>query len=153
MKHNKKKSSNGLVIIILKIISFIPLPLYPFVVLANVMSLASNRSSNATSYLILSTYTFLIFSTLYPIPFLYSLLFNKNRKISIGLLPLIHLAISVLLLLNWLNAEQYQKITEHNRVDGSAPNQKAECTSHATVPHDKLWVNQAGQSIRRFTKL
>jgi hypothetical protein len=93
------------IIKIFKIISFIPLILYPLIFLANLMSLIGNRSGKESIYLLISTYAFLIFSTLYPLTLIYSLKYNKNKTYLIAVLPLIHIAISAILFLLWINAE------------------------------------------------
>ena len=101
------KSKNNIVVSGLKIVSLIPLIIYPFIVFANLMSLAGHRTGNESFSLILSSYAFLIFSLMYPLTLTltYSLIFNRDKKIFIAFLPIIHLIISVLLYILWMNAK------------------------------------------------
>ena len=94
-----------LTIKILKVISLIPLIIYPIILLANLMSLVGHRSRDESVILILSSYAFLIFSTLYPLTLLYSLIYNREKKIFIAFLPIFHLTLSVILCFVWMNAE------------------------------------------------
>jgi hypothetical protein len=89
----------------LYIISFIPFLIYPFLLLANIMSLFGYKSGNTPFLNLFITYSFLIISTLYPITFFYSKKNRKNNKIIISLLPLFHIIISVILCSIWLNLE------------------------------------------------
>lgn len=63
----------------------LPLLIYPFVLLANVMSMAALSSPTSVSFgLSVAFFGFLIGSTLYPLPYLTSLVFSilnlKNGK-------------------------------------------------------------------------
>lgn len=99
------KSKNKIMVCGLKIVSIIPLIIYPFILFVNIMSLAGHRTGNETFSLILSSYAFLIFSLMYPLTLTYSLIFNRDKKIFIAFLPIIHLIISVLLYILWMNAK------------------------------------------------
>ena len=104
MEVNQELKNREQIIKILKIISFFPLVIYPFILLANLMSLFGHRSGNESLYLILTCYSFLIFSSLYPLTLIYSLKKNYRKRITIAVLPMIHLIISVMLCVAWLNA-------------------------------------------------
>jgi hypothetical protein len=91
-----------LIHIVLFIISIIPFGIYPFLLLANVMSLAGHKSGNESFLEMLLPYSFLIFSTLYPLTFFYSWINWRKKKISISLLPIFHIIISLILFFLWL---------------------------------------------------
>lgn len=87
---------------ILFVLSIIPFGIYPFVLLANVMSLAGHRSGNESFLDMLLPYSFLIFSTLYPLTFLYTWMNRKKKDLIISLLPMFHIIISIILFFLWL---------------------------------------------------
>ena len=93
------------IVTILKIASFFPLLIYPFIVLANLMSFVGHRSGNEPASLILYSFSFLIFSTLYPVTLIYSLKYNKKNTVIIALLPIIHVIISICLCCLWFSVE------------------------------------------------
>ena len=99
-------TKNEVALKILKVLSFIPLVIYPFIVLANLMSFLGHRSGHEPIFLIISCYSFLIFSSLYPLSLFYSLNYNKNKRIEIAMIPIFHLIISVFLGYLWMSAEQ-----------------------------------------------
>lgn len=88
---------------IITIVGFIPLVIYPFVLLANVMSFAGERSANTTMFNTIISYIFIILSTLYPISILISWKFNPSNKLIIALLPLFHLIMCGILFYIWSN--------------------------------------------------
>ncbi|WP_313374444.1 hypothetical protein [Chishuiella sp.] len=88
---------------IITIVGFIPLVIYPFVLLANVMSFAGERSANTTMFNTIISYIFIILSTLYPISILISWKFNPSNKLLIALLPLFHLIMCGILFYIWSN--------------------------------------------------
>ncbi len=90
---------------ILYIVSFFPLPIYPLILLANMMSLGGQKSENDPLGLTIAVYSFLIFSALYPITFIYSLKNRKKNNLFITSLPLFHIIISVILCAIWANIE------------------------------------------------
>ena len=100
MKFQFLKESK-LIHIILFIISVIPFGIYPFILLANVMSLAGHRTGNELFLDLLLPYSFLIFSTLYPLTFLYSWINRKRKNLIISLLPIFHVVISIILFFLW----------------------------------------------------
>ena len=69
----KSEEKNKNILKSLFIISFIPLAIYPFILLANIMSLGGQSSGNENLSQVIAAYSFLIFSTLYPVTFIYSL--------------------------------------------------------------------------------
>ncbi len=94
---------NNMLIKIITIVGFIPLVIYPFVLLANVMSFAGERSANTTMFNTIISYIFIILSTLYPISILISWKFNPSNKLLIALLPLFHLIMCGILFYIWSN--------------------------------------------------
>lgn len=56
--------------ILLLVFAAVPLLIYPFVLLANVMSLAGTRSGSEPMGQVLVSYAFLFTSTLYPLAYL-----------------------------------------------------------------------------------
>jgi len=88
---------------IITIVGFIPLVIYPFVLLANVMSFAGERSANTTMFNTIISYIFIILSTLYPISILISWKFNPSNKLIIALLPLFHLIMCGIQFYIWSN--------------------------------------------------
>jgi hypothetical protein len=99
----EKTPKKELLVKILKFTALIPLLPYPIILMANLMSLMGHRTGNESDEVITNTYSFLIFSSLYPLTLIYSFIRNKNRKISIAVLPLLHLAISIYLGIKWMN--------------------------------------------------
>lgn len=93
------------VIFILKIITAIPLVFYPMVLMANVMSLAGHKSGKESTILKVTSYSFLISTTLYPLTFLYSLYYNTHNSYFIGILPIIHIVICIILMKLWAKSE------------------------------------------------
>jgi hypothetical protein len=87
---------------ILRIISFIPLVVYPFILLANVMSLAAYKSGKESIFLLIVSNAFLILSTLYPVTLAYSVLSkSKNEDLRI-LLPIIHIVVCLFFMALWM---------------------------------------------------
>ncbi len=89
--------------IVLWVLSCIPFGIYPFLLLTNMMSLAGHSSGNESFLDMLLPYSFLIFSTLYPLTFLYSWTKRKKKNLIISLLPIFHIIISLILFFLWLN--------------------------------------------------
>jgi hypothetical protein len=87
---------------ILRIISFIPLVVYPFILLANVMSLAAYKSGEESIFLLIVSKTFLILSTLYPITLVYSLRSKSKNDDFLALLPIIHIVICLFFMGLWM---------------------------------------------------
>jgi hypothetical protein len=102
---NLTEQKNARIHKIFFIISLIPLGIYPIILLANFMSLLGHRSGNEPLSLKFAAYSFLIFSTLYPVTLIYSKTKNKQKIIIISALPLIHLFISILLFIIWMSIE------------------------------------------------
>ncbi len=48
------------------------------------MSLLGHQSGKETIYLLVSPYTFLIFSTLYPLTLIYNLKYSKNKTYTLA---------------------------------------------------------------------
>ncbi|WP_313580034.1 hypothetical protein [Chishuiella sp.] len=89
---------------IINILGLIPLVIYPFVLLANVMSFAGERSANTTNFNTIISYIFLVLSTLYPISILISWKFNPSNKLLIALLPIFYLITCGISFYIWSNA-------------------------------------------------
>lgn len=75
----------------------LPLLVYPFVLLANVMSFAGEKAANTPFIETLIFYGFLIVSTLYPLSVIISWAFIKRNNFAITLIPLLHLLVCALL--------------------------------------------------------
>lgn len=101
MEINQETKNTGRIVKILKIISFIPLIIYPFVLLANIMSFSGEQSGDKSLSKLVAMYAFVILSTLYPATVIFSLVANKSQKIIIALLPFLHLLIIALVLFLW----------------------------------------------------
>lgn len=85
------------------IISGLPLLIYPFIMLANIMSFAGHHSPDETVGQLFAAYAFLISSTLYPIPYIASIImYRKTQKKFFLALPYLYLALVILLALNWI---------------------------------------------------
>lgn len=89
---------------------FIPtalvLLIYPFILIANLMSFVAESTGDESSFLLFVAKGFLITSTLYPLTFLYAIVkFNKADDIvtkrKMAKLPYYHLGIAFLFLLVW----------------------------------------------------
>jgi len=96
------QNNKNWIIGIIYFISCIPLPIYPFILLANVMALGGNRSDDTPLHLLVVCYGFFIFSTLYPLTWLISIIFIKQKNIKIAMLPLIHALICLILFFLWM---------------------------------------------------
>ena len=79
----------------------IPLAVYPFVLLANVMSFAGEKVEGTPFIATVTFYGFLIFSTLYPVSVIVSWKYIKRNNFAITLIPLLHLVVCVLLFYLW----------------------------------------------------
>ncbi len=96
-----------MILITLAVIEAVPLLVYPFIIIANIMSLAGHKTGDETMLLMVTMYSFLAVSTLYPITYIFATARNVSywnaEKISIKLqlLPLLHLAIIIGLFILW----------------------------------------------------
>ena len=92
--------------LILTLVSLLPLLVYPFVLIANIMSFAAGDVQETPLLLTIASKGFLYASTFYPISVLVALVFhfiNKKGKLSyIPLLPYAHLMIIALLMVMWV---------------------------------------------------
>ena len=83
------------------ILEGLPLLIYPFVILANVMQLASLGIGNLHAISIVFMILFLVFSTAYPITYFlcFWLVFKRESKFKlwISLIPGLHIFLTVLL--------------------------------------------------------
>jgi mannitol-specific phosphotransferase system IIBC component len=87
----------------------IPLLLYPFVLLADIMSIAGERTGNENVFLIIIVGLFLFLSSSYPISYSVCLVLylkNKNRCIWAPIFPLIHVVVVVLVGYLWAFLEK-----------------------------------------------
>lgn len=94
---------------IINIIFTLPLIIYPFVLLANVMSFAAENRATQPAALRYTSLGFLIVSTLYPVSVVISWLFIKQNKLSITLIPIIHLILCFVCYYLWDYAEKSLK--------------------------------------------
>lgn len=86
---------------ILNIIGGLLLLFYPFVLVANVMSLAGERDTNAPILSVISAYLFLVISTLYPISCIVSWKCNPSCRLSIALIPYFNIVLAIILFTIW----------------------------------------------------
>lgn len=88
---------------VLNFTSLIPLLVYPFVLLANVMSLAGEKLATTFKLYNTSRYSFIVVTTLYPISVIVGWKFNELERITLALIPLYHLLLCVALFYIWSN--------------------------------------------------
>ncbi|GEM_PF-2081319 len=98
-----KFNHNGTLIRWLNFIASILLLIYPFVLMANIMTLGGNRSDDTPFIILVVSYGFIVFSTLYPVTWYIGVKKNKRKKLSIAVLPFIHILICGTLFLLWMN--------------------------------------------------
>ncbi|WP_166239694.1 hypothetical protein [Paenibacillus turpanensis] len=94
--------------LLLLIAGGLPLILYPFVMIANIMSLAGERSGNESMLLLLVVYAFIFLSSTYVITYLISVILyikKKSSRLKMAAIPLIHLALVVCSFLLWMGME------------------------------------------------
>lgn len=84
----------------LQIISFLGILIYPLVLFANLMALLG-RNDDLQLFPAIAGFCFVVFSSLYPVTFLYSLSKRKQQNINFAVLPLGHIGISILLFVLW----------------------------------------------------
>lgn len=84
-------------------ISAIPLLIYPFVLISNVMSLAGHHSSHTSFVDIFIAYFFIFITTVYPVTIIISfILFWKKYNIKFAYYPYIHLLLILLFYVLWV---------------------------------------------------
>ncbi|MBI9100038.1 MAG: hypothetical protein JEY91_16270 [Spirochaetaceae bacterium] len=92
--------------IIIFILFGLPLIVYPFVFLANIMSLASYKTGNEPLFLKFISGLFLMSSTLYPLSYLIPLVkYLKKKNYFLILIPIIHLIIVILSFIGWMKLD------------------------------------------------
>lgn len=94
---------------LLLVLGALPLLCYPFVLLANLMTLAGHRSGHESLGLMVAVYAFLIGSTAYPL--VYFLCFGfvivrlKEKKVRAAIrysaAPLLYIALLAILMMFW----------------------------------------------------
>ncbi len=97
---------NRILTIILFVALGIPLLAYPFVLLANLMSLAGHRTGDEAFWKQFIVYGFLLLTTTYPISYLYGFISARKTKFEgyyYLLYPLIHLLLILLFFHLWSN--------------------------------------------------
>lgn len=102
--NNRSKTANKIISIILFIIGGLPLLIYPFVMLANIMSLAGFAEYGNKNISLVIFVLFLISTSTYPLTYIVCLLsfFKKGiGKIIIPIIPLLHILLIVLLYNLW----------------------------------------------------
>lgn len=97
-------NTKKLIVILTYIIFALPLLIYPLVILANLMALAGESSDQESGFLLTVFYCFITATTLYPITYIFSLIFfnikgKLYRKLWVLLSPAIHLILTVVLML------------------------------------------------------
>lgn len=97
------EDSKAVISTFLFVIAGVPLLLYPFVLIANVMSLAAEPTGQpAPLVLTIICYAFLAASSSYPATYIVSLIIYRQRKrLLYAFAPLVHIAVVVLLHLLW----------------------------------------------------
>lgn len=80
---------------ILKTLGILPLIIYPFVLLPNLMALAGHGGNSFVAK------AFIYSSTFYPVTLIASLWFNKRRTLIIAALPLFHLGFCIVCYWFW----------------------------------------------------
>ncbi len=84
-------------------ISAIPLLIYPFVLIANVMSLTGHRGSDTSFVDVFIAYFFIFVTTVYPVTIITSLiLYRKKQDIKFAYYPYKHLLLILLVYLLWI---------------------------------------------------
>ncbi|WP_107039647.1 hypothetical protein [Brumimicrobium mesophilum] len=97
--NNKRTKLTGFILIG---ISAIPLLFYPFVLLANAMSLAGHKAPDSSFFDVFIPYFFIIATTVYPITIIVSLLlFRYKKNIKFAFLPYVNLLLIGLAYLLW----------------------------------------------------
>lgn len=98
---DKSKNSEAITSTILFIIGGVPLLIYPFVLLANMMSLAGPWTGEHV-VLIIVVLLFIAVSSAYPLTYFLCLgYFKRSKKIIISLVPILHIVVTILLGLLW----------------------------------------------------
>ncbi len=95
-----KKSLNTIIIVL----GGIPLLLYPFVIIADLMTIAGVWSGDESIFLIIIVYLFLFLTSSYLITYIICLLYylrRKNGKLVITSLPLIQIMFVILVGFIW----------------------------------------------------
>jgi mannitol-specific phosphotransferase system IIBC component len=98
---DKSKNSEATTSTVLFIIGGVPLLIYPFVLLANMMSLAGPWTGEHV-LLIIVVLVFIAVSSAYPLTYFLCLgYFKRSKKIIISLVPILHIVVTILLGLLW----------------------------------------------------
>ena len=95
----KKYGAKRIISIFLFIISGIPLCIYPFVMIANLMQLAGEWTGNESISSIIVICLFILATSLYPVTYFLSIFFYResDKKLFSATIPLIHIFIVVVL--------------------------------------------------------
>jgi len=97
--NNKRTKLKGFILIG---ISAIPLLFYPFILIANAMSLAGHKAPDTSFYDVFIPYVFIISTTVYPITIIVSLLlFLYKKNIKFAFYPYLNLLLILLVYLLW----------------------------------------------------
>lgn len=87
---------------LLFIIGSLPLFIYPLVLIANIMSIAGESSGDTPIILSIVFFSFIFFSTIYPLTYILGLiLFIIKQRYIFAILPLLHLLITLMLYIAW----------------------------------------------------
>ncbi|WP_138495862.1 hypothetical protein [Paenibacillus pinistramenti] len=93
--------------VILFILSGLPLLAYPLVLIANLMQVAGD-AAGADFYKLIVVYLFVFLSTTYILTYLISLivhLVRRNKQRLTSVIPVVHLALTVIVFLLWMLAD------------------------------------------------
>ncbi|CAM3436626.1 hypothetical protein FLLO111716_10130 [Flavobacterium longum] len=88
------------------VLAGLPLLIYPFVLLANIMSLAGHRSPDTSLWMTFISSLFLILSTLYPVPYLIGLIgYWRTRRNIYAALPCLYGVLVLAIMALWMCSE------------------------------------------------
>lgn len=91
---------------LLFVLEAIPLLIYLFILIANIMSLAGEGSGNETFLLEFVMKTFLIVTTTYPVTYIACLIhFKMEAKIWKAIVPMVHIMLGILFFYLWMGFE------------------------------------------------
>ena len=92
--------------VIALVLTGLPLLIYPFVLLANIMSLAGHRSPDTSLWMTFISSTFLILSSFYPLPYLIGLIgYWRTRRNIYAALPFLYGVLVLAIMALWMWSE------------------------------------------------
>ncbi|RXT03945.1 hypothetical protein [Ammoniphilus sp. CFH 90114] len=92
---------------LLFLLGAIPLLFTPFILMANIMSIAGERTGEEGALLLFVVYSFIVVSSTYFLTYLGCLIYRFTRKgkekpMLLAVIPLVHLGLAVILFNLWL---------------------------------------------------